>query len=328
VALFDRLLDRIRELPGVSTASLSNTALLTGANWFGGIELPGRERKETDRTPHVNSVSPGYFSSLGTPLLGGREFTTADGSTAPRVAIVNEAFVQMYFENRNPLGQRFYFTSNKKEPVEIVGIVKNGKYADLREKSQEFVFCPYSQCAGSGAKTFYVRTSQGPETVASALRQAVHEIDSDLPVSEMKTMERQIDDSVFTERIISGLSAFFGLLATLLAAIGLYGVMSYTVTQRTREIGIRMALGADRRSVLKLVLSEVAVLIGIGVAIALPVSYPLAKLTQSLLFGVPTHDPSVLAGATCLLALVALLAGYIPAERAARVDPLTALRQD
>jgi predicted permease len=328
VALYDRLLDRIGGLPGVRSASLDNTPLLTGQSWYSGIEVPGRERKETDHTPHVDSVSPGYFASLGTPLLGGREFTTADGSTSPKVAIVNEAFVQMYFENRNPLGQHFYFTANKKEPVEIVAIVKNGKYGDLREKNQEFLWCPYPQRTGSGSMTFYVRTSQEPETIASALRQAVHETDSNLPVTDMKTMEQQIDDSVFTERIISGLSAFFGLLATLLAAIGLYGVMSYTVTQRTREIGIRMALGADRNSVLKLVLSEVAVLIGIGIAIALPASYPLAKLTQSLLFGVATHDPSVLAGATCLLALVALLAGYIPAQRASRVDPLTALRQD
>jgi predicted permease len=262
------------------------------------------------------------------PLLGGREFTAADGKDAPKVAIVNEAFVQTYFEARNPMGEHFYFSAAKKEPVEIVGIVKNGKYADLREKSQAFVFCPYSQHATSSGMTFYVRTSQEPEALTSALRQVVHEADSNVPLSDVKTMEKQIDDSVFTDRIISALSAFFGLLATLLAAIGLYGVMSYMVTQRIREIGIRMALGANRSSVLKLILSEVAVLIGFGVAIALPASYPLAKLTQSLLFGVATHDPLVLAGATCLLGMVALLAGYIPAERAARVDPLTALRQD
>jgi predicted permease len=329
VTLYDNIAERVRSLPGVSSVASSQTALLTGTNWMSSIVIPNRERKETDKTPNVDSISAGYFANLGTPLVAGREFTRMDGTAAPKVAVVNQAFAEMYFESQNPVGRQFYFSGDKdKALVEIVGVVKDGKYADLREEKQLFVFCPYAQHYGPGAMTFYVRTSRDPEAAMPGLRQAVRESDAGVPLFDIKTVERQIDESIFVERIISELSVCFGALATLLAAIGLYGVLAYMVTRRTREIGLRMALGATRGQVLAIVLKEVAWLAGIGIAIAIPVSIPLARVAQSMLFGVRANDVPVMIGASLLLAAVAMVAGYIPAARATRVDPLSALRHD
>jgi predicted permease len=331
IALFDALRQRAAGMPGVRSVAATQTPLLANENWDLGITVPGYEPKENENAPNVTAVSPGYFAALAMPLAAGREFREGDNAAAPRVAVVNQTFAQVYFGGQNPIGRQFYFTADaQRRPVEIVGVASDGKYADVREEKQRFVFCPYAQQYNSniGGMTYYVRTSQDPESLAGALRQAVREADANLPVYNMKTMQRQIDEDVFAARMVSALSAFFGLLATVLAAIGLYGVMSYTVTRRTREIGIRMALGASRRDVLSIVLGEVALLAAIGIAIAAPLSFPLANLAKSMLYGVAPHDTAVLAGAAALLALTALAAGYIPAARAARVDPLTALRHD
>jgi predicted permease len=331
IALFDTLRLRAAGMPGVRSVAATQTPLLANENWDMGVTVPGYEPKENENAPNVTAVSPGYFAALGIPLAAGREFREGDNAAAPRVAVVNQTFAQVYFAGQNPIGRQFYFTADAKRlPVEIVGVARDGKYADVREQSQRFVFCPYAQQYSSniGGMTYYVRASQDPESVAGALRQAVREVDPSLPVYNMKTMERQIEEDVFADRMVSALSAFFGLLATVLAAIGLYGVMSYTVTRRTREIGIRMALGASRRNVLSTVLGEVALLAAIGIAIAAPLSFPLASLAKSMLYGVAPHDAAVLAGAAALLAFTALAAGYIPAARAARVDPLIALRHD
>jgi predicted permease len=331
IALFDALRQRAAGLPGVRSVAATQTPLLANENWDMGVTVPGYEPKENENAPNVTAVSPGYFAALGMPLAAGREFREGDNAAGPRVAVVNQTFAQVYFGGMNPIGRQFYFTADAQRlPVEIVGVAKDGKYADVREEKQRFVFCPYAQQynSGIGGMTYYVRTSQDPETLAGALRQAVREADANLPVYNMKTMQRQIEEDVFADRMVSALSAFFGLLATVLAAIGLYGVMSYTVTRRTREIGIRMALGASRRDVLGIVLGEVALLAAIGIAIAAPLSFPLASLAKSMLYGVAPHDAAVLAGAAALLAFTALAAGYIPAARAARVDPLTALRHD
>lgn len=328
LALYERLLRDLAAIPGVRATTIAQTPLIEGTNWYSGITVPGHEKRESDPSPNADTVGPGYFATLGTPLVSGREFTAADGKSAPPVAIVNEAFVHTYFDDRDPIGRQFYFSREKTNPVQVVGVVRDAKYARLVEEKQVFVFSPYSQRYRNGSMTFYVRTVQDPESIGTALRKMVRDADPDLPLFGMKTMNQQIDESVFSQRIISELSAFFGLVATLLAAIGLYGVMSFAVTRRTREIGIRMALGADRRNVMRLMLGEAVVLVGIGIAIALPAAFPLTWAVRSLLYGVGPHDPIVIVVAVALLAAVALVAALIPSRRATRIDPISALRND
>ena len=330
IALFDRLRQRIAVLPGIQSVAATQTPLLTGEDVLSSIVVPGREPKENENAPNVAAVSPGYFAGLGMPILAGREFTEADAGRAPSVAVINQAFAQQYFDTANPMGRSFYFTSDRKTPVTIVGVAKDGKYGDLREAKQPFIFRPYAQgySPGEGGMTWYVRTSREPLAAVAMLRQAVRDSDSTLPVFDVKTMEQQIDDSVFANRILSTLTAFFALLATGLAAIGLYGVMSYAVARRTREIGIRMALGARPGEVVSMVLREVALLAGGGIAVAIPLAYPLTRLARSMLYGVAPGDAGMLAAAACVLAAAALAAGYFPAARAARIDPQIALRQE
>ena len=278
--------------------------------------------------PWFDTVSPGYFSTLGIPLLAGRDFTPRDRVGAPRVAVVNDVFANYYFKNENPIGRRFGIGRGTKADIEIVGVVRGAKYSKVDEKIPREVYLAVRtgrepEFAG-GLRTHRGR-SQDRLRVAAARSQRAR---SGLPVTGLRTMEDQIDESLSAQRVMAGLSAFFGILATLLAAIGLYGVMAYTVTRRTREIGIRLALGAGRASLLKLVLREVALLTVAGVVIAIPVALAITRLVRSELYGIVPNDPLSIAAAAILLASVALLAGYIPAERATRVDPLTALRYE
>jgi putative ABC transport system permease protein len=293
--------------------------------------VPGYQAKEGETSPNVDNVNPGYFAAIGMTLIAGREFRLSDTMAAPRVAVVNQTFAKAYFADSNPIGRQFYFSSDSTTPVEIVGVVKDSKYADVREDKQRFIFCPYAQhySAGvGGAITYYVRTVQAPASVGPELRQVVREADASLPVFDLKTMERQIDEDIFSDRIVSLLSVFFGALATALAGIGLYGLLAYSVTRRTREIGIRMALGAGRGQVLRLILREIAVLAGLGIAIAAPLAFPLSALAKSMLFGVAPGNGWAVAAGAAVLGLTAVLAAAVPALRAMGVDPLTALRND
>jgi predicted permease len=330
IALFDAVRQRVAALPGVQAIASTQTPLLNNDNWDFSVTVPGYTPKEGENAPNFDAVSPGYFAALGMPLVAGRDFRQSDDMSAPRVAVVNETFARVYFEGANPIGRQFYFSADeKKTPVEIVGVARDSKYSDVREQKQRFVFTPYAQQynPGIGAMFYYVRTAQDPGSITSALRQSVHEADASLPVFRLMTMDRQIDEDMFSDRIVSLLSAFFGILATVLAAIGLYGLMSYTVTRRTREIGVRMALGAGRADVLGLVMREVAILAALGIAIAAPLTFPLENLAKSMLFGVAAHDSITLAAAAAVLAVTALAAGYIPAARAARIESLVALRE-
>jgi len=328
LALFERLREDISRLPGIRAVSMAEEAVLAGDATAGTIKVDGYHSKEDeDMVAYENYVGPGYFATMGIPRLAGRDFTRADGPTAPHVAIINQKLAQHFFGTESPIGRHIYFTRGKEEPVEIIGVVKNGKATDPKEKQQQFAYGSYSQRKMSQL-TFYARTSQDPLAVAQMLREEVRRQDSNLPIFNVKTMEQQIDESLFMDRLVAALSITFGALATLLAAIGLYGVLAFMVARRTREIGIRMAVGANRRNVLALVMREVLILAGAGIAIAAPAAFALGSVIESQLLGVSGRDPWVIGGATATLALVALLAGYIPALRASRVNPLSALRYE
>jgi putative ABC transport system permease protein len=247
------------------------------------------------------------------------------------VAVVNETFARYFFKDGDPIGRRFGFGRIKDGmglDITIVGLVRDGKIASLKEEAKRYVYFPYGQQTSLGQMTYYVRAGAATDVLASRLRKIVSSVDASLPVTNLKTMEAQIGESLLVERLVAALSAAFGLLATLLAGLGLYGVMSYAVTLRTREIGIRMALGAEGSQVLRLVLHEVSLLTAVGVAVGLPGGYGLGRIIESQLFGLTARDPFTFAVATATLLTAALLAGYIPAARAARVDPMVALRYE
>jgi predicted permease len=331
VEVFRRIQEEVAAEPGMTSVSGADISLLSGDRARSTIRVEGYESKEgEDMSPNFNDVAPGFFSTLGIPLVAGRGFRPTDVLAAPRVAVVNEAFARYFFKSESPIGRRFALAGRTPNGfnVEIVGVVRDGKSASLREKTKRFVYLPYMQEEEVGGLTFYVRSFLEPDVVGTRLRAAVRKVDPMLPVTDLKTMAAQVGESLFVERMTAALSAAFGLLATILAAIGLYGVMSYAVAMRTREIGLRVALGADRRAVLLLVLREVAVLTTIGVAIGLPGGYGLGRLVEAQLFGLAARDPLTFAVATTALLATAFIAGWVPAARASRVDPMTALRYE
>jgi predicted permease len=329
ISLLKTIQDEIAAEPGVRSVSLASVALMTDSNSSSSVRVEGYEAKEDENmNPMFNDVGPGFFNTLGIPLVAGRDFGTADVKGAAEVAIVNETFARYFFGDKSPIGHRFGLRRAKELDIEIVGVVRDGKAASLREEQKRFVYRPYTQIADLDDMTFYVRSNVDAGALAPRLRALVQRVDATLPVTELKTMRAQIDDSLFVDRVVAALSAAFGLLATLLAAVGLYGVMSYAVACRTREIGIRMALGAARRAVLLMVLQEVALLSVIGVAVGLPSGYGLGRIVETQLFGLTARDPLTYAVATSTLLLAAFLAGFIPARRATKVDPMVALRYE
>jgi predicted permease len=329
-----RLHEALAATPGVLAATASEVPALTDSTWSSTVRIDGYQAKEgEDLNPSVNGVGPGYFRAMGIPLVGGREFTERDVLSAPKVALINETMAKKYWGDRSPVGRRFGFGRNNAVKIEIIGVVKDSKHATLREEVPRFVYVPYMQNDAVNGLTFYVRTNTDPETMAATVRNAVQRVDPALPLYDLKTMEVQARESLFVERIMAGLSVAFGLVATVLAAIGLYGVMSYAVARRTREIGIRMALGADRRTVLGLVLAEVGVMALVGIVAGLAASLALIKVMGSeaagrMLFGLSPADPSTIAASTLVLAVVAMVAGFVPARRATAIDPIRALRSE
>jgi predicted permease len=327
---FRALEDRISALPSILSISAAQEPLIADSDRGSNVTVEGESPAEAgSRHALRNAIAPGHFSNLGIPLLKGREFSRADGTGSPKVAIINESFAKTFFPATDPVGRHMKFGGGSGTlHMEIVGVVKDSHHSGVKEQIQPFVYIPYSQEKNVGALTFYVRTTQDPLTVAAAVRHAVSELDSSLPVADLRTFERQIDRQFATDRLIALLAGIFGALAAVLAAIGIYGLLAYTVAQRTREIGIRMALGADARLIVALLLKDVAVLIVVGVILGLPVSYALGRLIDSLLYSAKTFEFLGVVGALALLLLVTLLASYLPARRATRVDPLVALRYE
>ncbi len=328
--LFERLEDSLAASPGVRAVTAAEIAPISGNDAVSTINVEGYQTKpDEDMNVAENWVAPGYFSAMGTALVAGREFTRADGSGAPRVTIINETMAKYFFGHDNPIGRHVSNRGRTSKPdVEIVGVVRDGKYDSLRKNVVRTAYFPLAQDDGVQEVTFFVRAAGKPEALSGMLRGAVARLDPNLPVFNEESVETQIDESIYVDRMIAALSVFFGGLATLLAAIGLYGVMAYNVTRRTREIGVRMALGAERGHVLWLVMKEVALLAGLGIAVALPVSYGAGRIVNAQLYGVAPADFAVLAGGAVFLAIVAAIAGYVPAWRATRVDPLVALRYE
>jgi predicted permease len=328
--LFERVEDELGALPGVTAVTSSTVPLLAGSNWGNDVAVEGfKAGPDTDSNSRFNEVGPGYFPTLGIPLLAGRDFTRADALTAPQVAIVNEAFANKFNLGRDAIGKRI---SNKGPntplTMEIVAIAKNAKYSDVKRAIPPIFFIPYRQDETIGQINFYVRTGSDPERFLSNIPKVLARLDANLPVENLRTLPQQVRENVFLDRFISVLSASFACLATLLAAVGLYGVLAYTVSQRTREIGLRMALGAAPARVRWMVLRQVGVMVAIGGAIGLGAAIGLGLLAQSLLFELKGSDPVVLVAAAVSLSLVALAAGFIPAHRASQVDPMSALRYE
>jgi predicted permease len=307
----------------------SLVAAIANSNWGTDVSVQGfKEDLDTDDNSQYNEVGAGYFRTMGIPLIAGREFTPRDGPRAPKVAIVNEAFAKKFNLGRDAVGKRMSSGGADKLDTEIVGLVQNAKYSEVKGTIPPLFFRPYRQDDSVGAMNFYVRSSLDGAAVLGSIPKVVAELDANLPVENLKTMEQQARENVFLDRFITMLSTAFAALATLLAAIGLYGVLAYTVAQRTREIGLRMALGAAPSRVRAMVLRQVAVMTVVGGAIGLTGAVWISRGLQSLLYQMEGHDPTVLVSAAIALSIVAIGAGLIPAHRASKVDPMRALRYE
>ncbi len=329
-AFFQRLEEKLHGLPGVEAAGLANMGVLTGNEWDNWVTVEGHPRRagEEPLDPHFNAVSPGYFEALGMHILAGRNFLPKDDFGAPLVAVVNASFAKRVFGNQVAVGRRFGRGSDPGTPtnIEIIGVVNDTRYESLRDRIPDQVFVPFAQNSNNTAWT-YVRTTRDAAGAFREIRAAVRDLEPNLPLTNVKTLDAQLDESLAGERMIATLSSVFGALATLLALIGVYGVMAYMVARRSREIGIRMALGAGAGNVLWLVMREVLAVVAAGIAVAVPAALALSRLVESQLYGIQPNDPASLALATFLLAAVASLAGFIPARRAAASDPVRALRE-
>jgi len=327
-SLFQDVEDRLAAIPGVTAVSAGRVPIISGSNWGTSVNVQGFQRgPDVDNNSRYNMIGPDYFSTLGIPLVAGREFTSSDGLGAPDVAVVNQAFARKFGLGGDAVG-KFMSTGGDTLDIQIVGLVTDAKYSEVKQEVPPLFFVPYHQSENVGAMTFYARTAVDPSAVLRAIPALVQQLDPNLPVEDLKTLDQQVRDNIVMDRVIGILSAAFAILATLLAAIGLYGVLAYTVAQRTREIGLRMALGANAGTVRSMVLWHVGRMTLIGGTLGVLAALAIGRVASSLLFGMGGNDPVVIAVVVALLAGVALAAGYVPALRASQVDPMRALHYE
>jgi putative ABC transport system permease protein len=329
---YDELLRRIETLPGVATAAVATDLPLTNTGNSVGIAMEGRADPAPDRMPIIITrvVSPGYFKTMSIPLLDGRVFTDGDKSDSPPVVIISETMARRFWPNEDPLGKRIKVgrSTSSRPWLTVIGVVKDVRQYELVIEPKPQMYVPYQQAEFFEPRALVVRANFDPLSLTGTVRQTVWEIDKDQPVSDISTMEEVIADSVARQRFSMWLLGIFAGLALVLAAVGIYGVMSYSVAQRTREIGIRMALGAQRSDVLKMTIGGGLRLVLMGAAIGLAAALVLTRVMSSLLFGVSPTDPLTFVSISIVLISVAVLASYVPARRATRVDPMFALRHE
>ena len=330
-SFYERLNVNLQTMPGVASVGFSSMPLLKGYAWQNAVLGKDLEAAPIAEQPVLSQVGPGYFATLGIPIIAGRAFTAQDVGPVYRYAVVNESFARQYFPGRNPIGQRFGLV-NAMQPAspdtEVIGVIPDRKYRDLRERPPAQAYFPYFDDVHFRFMNVYLRTQGDPRQLEDVLRERMRQFDPQVPVVGLQTMNERIGFSLRTERLVANLSGVFGGLATLLAVIGLYGVMAYVVMRRTREIGIRIALGALRIDVIAMVMREVVILIGAGMAAGFALALALADLIRSQLYGLNPRDPLTFVGSAIVLTVAASLAGFLPALRAGGVDPTTALRQE
>lgn len=325
IPFYRDVLQQIEQVPGLVTAALAGNTPLSGGWRTDAVTINGQPA--SGESAHFSSISPHYFETMRTPLVAGRDFNDRDDATDPAVAIVNEAFVEQYFPSGSPIGQRVSAAAMRDPPGgQIVGVVKNAISQNLRNSPPPAVYVPIFQ-RQTEFPTFVVRVSGSLNQVASILRS---ELQPKLPGAavQIHTLTAQVEAALVQERLMATLAGTFGVLALILAAIGLYGLLAYTVARRTNELGIRMALGANRGEVMWLVIRDAVRLLAVGVIAGLPVAWAAARLIRSMLFGLTAADPATVFAAAAILTAAGVLAGYLPARRAARVDPMAALRYE
>lgn len=326
-----RVLQTLEALPGVRSVAATTDPELAGDSTGRNITIAGyKEKEDEDMSVEVERVSPHYLSAMGMTLVAGRELSDQDREGTQSVAVVNESFAKRFFGSSQLAIGRYFGDGggNVKTDIEIVGVVKDAKHTSVRDKFLLTTFRPYLQQPEGRRMAFYVRTTQPSETAESTIRSSMQQLDSRLVLDNFRTMQEQVDSSLSAERVVTVLASSFAILAVFMAAVGLYGVLAFSTAQRTREIGVRMALGAARSSVMRMVLAEVLWLAGISTVVALPISLLLARSIRSQLFGVSASDPLTLGFVTLLVTMVALFSAMIPARRAAKVDPMVALRYE
>ena len=325
---YQQLLERLRSAPGVKSAAMANMPILAGDEWDSSMSVEGHSAADgEDMQAFMNALSPGYFQTMRIPILEGRDFTLMDAKEQSTVAIVNRKFSEHFFKGTSPIGKRLGrgVGPNTKLTIEIIGVVADSLYEGPREGVRRQVFIPNW---GRNSATVYVRTQTSSSSAFSAIRNEVKQLDATMPIYSLMTLQNQLDQTLLTDRLIALLSAGFGLLATILASIGLYGVMAFVVARRRKELGIRLALGAQRGLVLWSVMREVLGLLAIGLIIGIPAALALGRYVAAQLYGIQPHDPAIAIWTMALLTAVSAAAGLIPAHRASRIDPILALRYE